>query len=117
VLKQGGRFATYDVVLNGGEPHYPVPWARTPETSFLLTATATGEAIAEAGFQRLAWQDDTEAAKAWITQLRASGPPPAPNLGVVMGPDFAQLAANLGRNLMEGRLGILTAVFEAAPIR
>ena len=36
------------------------------------------------------------------------------NLGVVMGPDFAQLAANLGRNLMEGRIGILTAVFEAA---
>jgi len=27
-----------------------------------------------------------------------------------MGPDFAQLAANLGRNLLEGRLGILTAV-------
>jgi len=34
---------------------------------------------------------------------------------VVMGPDLAQLSANLGRNLMEGRLGILTAVFEAAP--
>jgi hypothetical protein len=31
-----------------------------------------------------------------------------------MGPDFAQLSANLWRNLMEGRLGILTAVFEAA---
>ncbi|HKF62509.1 MAG TPA: class I SAM-dependent methyltransferase, partial [Dongiaceae bacterium] len=29
VLKAGGRFATYDVVLNGAEPHYPVPWART----------------------------------------------------------------------------------------
>jgi hypothetical protein len=29
-----------------------------------------------------------------------------------MGPDFVELAANLGRNLMEGRLGILTAVFE-----
>jgi hypothetical protein len=38
----------------------------------------------------------------------------SPNLGVVMGPDFAQLAANLGRNLREGRLGIRTAVFEAA---
>ena len=117
VLKQGGRFATYDVVLNGGEPHYPVPWARTPVTSFLLTAAATGEAIEAAGFRRLAWQDDSEAAKAWIAQLRASGSPPAPNLGTVMGPDFAQLAANLGRSLMEGRLGILTAVFEAAPIR
>jgi len=117
VLKQGGSFATYDVVLNGGEPHYPVPWARTPATSFLLTAAATGEAIEAAGFRRLAWQDDSEAAKAWIAQLRASGSPPAPNLGTVMGPDFAQLAANLGRNLMEGRLGILTAVFEAASIR
>jgi hypothetical protein len=31
-----------------------------------------------------------------------------------MGPDFAQLATNLGRNLMEGRLGILAAVFEAS---
>jgi hypothetical protein len=34
---------------------------------------------------------------------------------MVMGPDFVQLAANLGRNLMEGRVGIVSAVFEAAP--
>ncbi len=111
VLKPGGRFATFDVVLKSSEPHYPVPWARTPATSFLLTAAATCEAIEAAGFRALAWQDDTEAAKVWIAQLRASGPPPAPNLGAVMGPDFAELAANLGRNLLEGRLGILTAVF------
>jgi SAM-dependent methyltransferase len=114
VLKPGGRFATYDVVLAGGEPHFPVPWARRPETSFLMTPVATREAIEPAGFRTFAWRDDTEAAKAWIAQQRESGPPPSPNLGVVMGPDFAQLAANLGRNLMEGRLGILTAVFEAA---
>jgi sarcosine/dimethylglycine N-methyltransferase len=116
VLKAGGRLATFDVVLNGGEPHYPVPWARTPATSFLLTAAATREAIERAGFRTLAWQDDTEAAKAWFIELRASGAPPSPNLGVVMGSDIAQLAANLGRNLMEGRLGILTAVFEAVSI-
>src|SRR6516162_7691875 len=114
VLKGGGKFATYDVVLRDGEPHFPVPWARTPATSFLKTAGATREAIESAGFCALVWQDDTETAKAWGTQLRASGPPPSPNLGVVMGPDFAQLSANLGRNLMEGRLGILSAVFEAA---
>ena len=117
VLKSGGRFATFDVVSNSGDPHYPVPWARTPATSFLLSATATREAIEAAGFRALAWQDDTAAAKAWIVQLRESGPPPAPNLGVAMGPDFAQLVANVGRNLMEGRLGVLTAVFEAAPTR
>ena len=114
VLKLSGRFAIFDVVLNSGDPHYPVPWARTPATSFVLTTAATREAIEPAGFRTLAWQDDTEAANAWFAQLRASGPPPSPNLGVVMGPDFMQLAANLGRNLIEGRLGILTAVFEAA---
>ncbi len=116
VLRRGGRFASFDVVLDGGDPHYPVPWARTPETSFLLTASATRAVIEAAGFTTLKWQDDTEPAKAWISELRASGPPPAPNLGVLLGPDFAELAANLGRNLMEGRLGILTAVFEAVPI-
>jgi SAM-dependent methyltransferase len=114
VLKPGGRFAIYDVVLLTGEPHYPVPWARTPATSFLLTADATRAAIEAAGFRTLAWQDDTAAAKAWAAQLRASGPPPSPNLGVVMGPDFAQLAANMGRSFMEGRLGVLMAVLEAA---
>ena len=114
MLKLSGRFATYDVVLDSGDPHYLVPWVRTPATSFLLTAASTREAIEAAGFHTLVWQDDTEVAKAWIAQLRASGPLPSPNLGVVMGPDFAQLSANLGRNLTEGRLGILTAVFEAA---
>jgi ubiquinone/menaquinone biosynthesis C-methylase UbiE len=113
VLKQGGKFATYDVVLRDGEPHYPVPWARTPATSFLLTAAATREAIESAGFRTLIAQDDSETAKAWAAQLRASPPPPSPNLGVVMGPDFAQLAGNLGRNIMEGRLGVFTGVFEA----
>src|SRR5262245_31105678 len=56
VLKPGDKFATFDVVLNSGEPHYPVPWARTPATSFLLTAAATREAIEPAGFRTLAWQ-------------------------------------------------------------
>jgi hypothetical protein len=70
--------------------------------------------IEAAGFRTLAWQDDSEVANTWFARVRASGPPPSPNLGVVMGPDFVQLSANLGRNLMEGRLGILTAVFEAA---
>ena len=114
VLKPGGRFATYDVVSTGEEPHYPVPWARTSPASFLLTAAATREAIEAAGFRALVWQDDSEEAKAWAAQLRTSGAPSSPNLGVVMGPDFAQLAANLGRNLLEGRVGILTAVFEVA---
>lgn len=112
VLKPRGRFATFDVVSNGEEPQYPLPWARTRATSFLLTAEQTREAIEAAGFRAVVWRNDTALAKEWSLQMRASGPPPSPNLGLVMGPDIAQLSANLGRNYLEGRLGLLTAVFE-----
>lgn len=61
----------------------------------------------------LVWQDDTEAAEAWITQLRGSG-------GAALAKSWRGDGAGLraahrqpGRNLMEGRLGILTAVVEA----
>jgi SAM-dependent methyltransferase len=113
VLKAGGRFGTFDVVLSGGEPIYPVPWARTADTSFLLPAAATRDAIEAAGFRTLVSQDDSGTAREWFAALRAKGPPSSPSLGVVMGPDFPQLAANLGQSLMEGRLGVLTAVFQA----
>ncbi|QPC91721.1 class I SAM-dependent methyltransferase [Mesorhizobium sp. INR15] len=115
VLKPGGRFATFDVVRKGGDPHYPVPWAPSQAESFLLTATETRERVEEAGFGMLVGQDDTDAATAWFARMRASGLPPQLNLGVVMGPGFAGLAANLGRSLAEGRLGVLTAIFEAIP--
>jgi ubiquinone/menaquinone biosynthesis C-methylase UbiE len=116
VLAPGGRFGTYDVVLRSGHPYYPVPWARTVATSFLLTAADTRKAIDAAGFRTLTFQDDTEAAKAWIAAQRAARPSPTPNLSEVIGPDFAQLTANFGRNLIDGRLAILTAVFEATSL-
>jgi sarcosine/dimethylglycine N-methyltransferase len=53
VLKSGGRFAAFDDVLRNNEPHYPVPWARTSATSFLLMAAATREAVEPAGFRTL----------------------------------------------------------------
>jgi SAM-dependent methyltransferase len=114
VLKPGGRFAVFDIVSSGGEPHYPLPWAPTPATSFLISADATRTAVEASGFRTLAWRDDTEAATAWLAEMRANGPPPAPNLGAVMGPDTPQYIQNLGRNLIEGRLGVVSAVFEAA---
>jgi ubiquinone/menaquinone biosynthesis C-methylase UbiE len=111
-LKPGGRFATFDILRAAGEPHYPVPWARTPETSCLLTERETRDAIEAAGFRMRAWHDDTDTAKAWFTQAFAAGPPPAPNLGVVMGPEFPGLTGNLARSILEGRVRVLAAVFD-----
>ena len=115
VLKPGGRLVAFDVVAKEGEPLFPVPWARTAATSFLLTADQTRAAILAAGFRPLVWQDDSEAAKAWIVHVRESSPPPMPNLSLVMGPDFFRFVDCLGRNLLEGRLGVISAVFEAVP--
>ena len=116
VLAAVGKLATYDIVRLDGEPIYPVPWAGTPATSFLLSAADTRAAIERAGFSALTVQDDTGPAKAWASGLLAGGPPSMPNLGVVMGPGFAEVSGNLARSLLEGRLGVLTAVFEAAAV-
>jgi sarcosine/dimethylglycine N-methyltransferase len=44
---------------------------------------------------------------------RHSSPGPL-GLQVVMGPEFAEMAANLGRNLQEGHIGIIQAIMAKA---
>ena len=119
LLAPGGRFATYDVVRGQGEPLYPAPWARDARDSFLLDPRATREAVEAAGLRVAAWRDDTPMAQEWAAQLKAAAAaapskPARPGLGVVMGADFPLLAGNHASNLLEGRVGVLMAVFEAA---
>lgn len=110
ILAPGGRFATYDVVLRNGGVVYPVPWAREASTSFLLTETETRSALKQAGFKAILWRDDTQLASDWFQSALAGPPPSGPNLGLVIGPDFRLVTANLARNLGESRLGVLSAV-------
>ena len=112
VLRSGGRFATYDVVRTGGDPIYPCPWARDASTSFLLSAGETRAELAAAGFTEVLWRDDTQTARDWFIAASSNPPFAGINLGVVMGPDFPALAGNLGRNIREGRLGVLSAVLK-----
>jgi ubiquinone/menaquinone biosynthesis C-methylase UbiE len=113
VLVRGGRFATFDIVTNTGQPTYPMPWARTPDASFLLSADATRAAITAAGFQTATWRDDSQAAAAWFAKLRETGLPLGPNLSTVMGDDFQQLTGNLAQNLAQGRVSVVTGIFES----
>jgi ubiquinone/menaquinone biosynthesis C-methylase UbiE len=118
VLRSGGRFAINDIVAGNGEPlHFPVPWSRTAETSFLLAPDAMRAVLEEQGFRVVSWADRTEAATAWSAEqqqarAQAGGTPPALGLHVVMGPDFPTMSANLGRNMREGRVRVVQAVLE-----
>ena len=110
MLKPGGRFATYDLVLKDGEVFYPAPWARDPSTSFLLSAEDTCAALEAAGFKAVLSRDDTQTALDWFKPTASSPPTGGLNLGVVMGGEFPAITGNLGRNILEGRLGVLSAV-------
>ncbi|WP_133647055.1 class I SAM-dependent methyltransferase [Paraburkholderia flava] len=119
VLRRGGRFAIFDVVSVSDEPlHYPVPWASTPDTSFLVTADQMRAVLLEQGFSVESWTDSTAAGIEWFAEVQRKRAQqqavPALGLHVVMGPGFREMAGNLARNLVEGRAGLVQAILRKA---
>ena len=116
VLKPGGRFAVYDVVAGSGEAlHFPVPWSGGPDTSFLLQPEAMREVLERQGFHVHEWVDRTADGIAWVRQqqearAKAGNARPVLGLHLAMGPGFPEMSTNLGRNLLEGRIGLQQAV-------
>ena len=114
VLKPGGTLAIYDVRAGPSGPVlFPVPWARTPESSFLATPDELRNLLEEAGFNIAAWSDTTDAARAWFVALaekiRAEGMPPL-GFHVLLGSDFQAMAQNQRRNLEEARIVLAQVV-------
>jgi len=114
VLKPGGTLAIYDVLAGSSGPVlFPVPWARTPETSFLVEPNELRMLLEEAGFTVSDWSDTTAAACAWFVSLaekiRKEGLPPL-GFHVLLGADFQAMAQNQGRNLQEGRIALAQVV-------
>ncbi|MFD0667478.1 class I SAM-dependent methyltransferase [Ramlibacter sp. MAHUQ-53] len=110
VLKPGGTLAIYDVLAGPGGPVlYPVPWARTPDTSFLVSPAELRRLVEDAGFTVTDWSDTTEAARTWfvalVEKIRNEGLPPL-GFHLLLGPDFKEMAQNQGRNLQEGRIAL-----------
>jgi SAM-dependent methyltransferase len=115
VLAPGGRLVLHDIVAGPGrEAHYPVPWASTPAASFLLPAREVHGLIAHTGLEEVAWDDLTPEAVQRVRAARAAreqGEPEPLGPHVLMGEEFFEMRKNLARNLEEGRVGVVRAVF------
>jgi MPBQ/MSBQ methyltransferase len=114
LLKPGGRLVIYDILAGPNSPVvFPVPWARSPETSFLATPDELRRLLPDAGFGVCSWSDSTEVARDWFARLadklRDRGPSPL-GIHVLLGPDFAAMAQNQRRNLDEDRIALAQIV-------
>lgn len=122
VLKPGGTLAIYDVLAGPSGPVlFPVPWARTPDTNFLVRPDMQRELLEAGGFTVTHWSDTTDAARAWFVSLaekiNREGLPPL-GFHVLLGSDFQVMAQNQRRNLEEGRIALAQVIArkEALPV-
>ncbi len=114
VLKPGGVLAIYDVLSGEGGPvHFPVPWAREPGISCLISPQQLRQTLEDVGFDILSWQDNTEKARSWFQRMAAKitrdGLPPL-GIHLLMGEDFPLMAQNQVRNLEENRITLIETI-------
>lgn len=114
VLKPGGILAIYDILAGPSGPViFPVPWARTQESSFLATPEALRDLLEKSGFNITDWSDTTEAARTWFVSLaekiHKEGLPPL-GFHVLLGSDFQAMAQNQRRNLEEQRIALAQVI-------
>jgi ubiquinone/menaquinone biosynthesis C-methylase UbiE len=108
VLKPGGSFAIYDVMRESGEGElsFPVPWATSPEASFVESAATYRRLLEGAGFAVEKERSRREFAIEFFRQMRArateTGGPPPLGLQILMGASAPQKVANMIDNLERG---------------
>jgi ubiquinone/menaquinone biosynthesis C-methylase UbiE len=107
VLKPSAVFAIYDVMREGeGELSFPVPWAASPETSFVEPAPTYRNLLEGTGFAIEKERSRREFAIEFFHQVRAqaaeTGGPAPLGTHILTGASAPQKVANMIDNLQRG---------------
>ena len=109
VLRPGGWLMLSEIAKgSGGEPDFPVPWAASSATSFLVSPEATRGGLVAAGFDVIQVRSTREQALAAIARARAmvdrGEKPPHRAVALIHGPIAKTAIANTACALADGRL-------------
>lgn len=110
VLRPGGRLVFFDTLLgaNRAPLDYPLPWARTPDISFLHDEADTRAFLTRAGLAEERWEDVTGQ---MAEELRRQAAPGPFSLSIMLGDDMPQRVTNVGRAISDGRFRLVRGLF------
>jgi ubiquinone/menaquinone biosynthesis C-methylase UbiE len=116
VLKAGGFLAIYDVMRTGdGALGFPLHWAATSETSFVVSASAYQSALEAAGFEVVTMRDRGDFARAFFRQIDAGAEPPPLGIHLLMKRDVPQKTANYRNGLEAGVIAPIEMICRCRP--
>lgn len=118
VLKLGGRFGVYDVMFADEKVvlPYPMPWAISPETSFVETLAVYRRLLASAGFAIEAEANRRDPTLNLAREMRAQAAksgPPSLGLHVIMGPAAKDRLRNVMDALEQGLIAPVEIIARA----
>ncbi len=116
VLKPGGYFLYYDIFRKGrGEMVFPLPWATSPEMSFLSPPSVMDLLLQGQGLRSISVTDQTDSGARFFEAMFSSagaGGPQKPGLGLLMGSDLKTKLQNLLGGLNSGNIILQSGVYQ-----
>jgi ubiquinone/menaquinone biosynthesis C-methylase UbiE len=114
VLKPGGLLALSNICAGpDGAPYFPVPWAATAATSFLVTPQETHDDLLAAGFEIVQFRETTQSVLAdqiKDRQRMESGQVPPLGIHLIIGDRARDYRINSARSLENGRTATVEAL-------
>ena len=98
------------VAAGQGEPRYPLPWAREPGVSFLVSPAELRALFEQSGWRIVEWTDETDAFR---SPPASTLPPIASEMRrLISGEDFPERARNFAESFATSAIGSVLVLAE-----